>query len=107
MPNATVRAAARTMPIAKTNRIVGAALPDDLAHLPDRYAMPVIGNCLAPEIPDGALIIVDRTQPYARGDLIVLFRRPLEAGGQPRAMVKRLVMPPPPWVKSFPYQDHP
>ena len=106
MPNATVRANARTMPTAKPARIVGDALPDDLAHLPDRYAMPVIGDCRAPEIPDGALIIVDRTEPYAPGDLVVLFRRPLEAGGEPRAMVKRLVMAPPSWV-TFPWQDHP
>ena len=106
MPQRTLRANARTMPAAMPARIVGEALPDDLAHLPDRYAMPVIGDCLAPEIPDGALIIVDRTEPYAPGDLVVLFRRPLEAGGQPRAMVKRLVMAPPSWV-TFPWQDHP
>ena len=106
MSNATVRANARTMPAAKPARVVGKALPDDLAHLPDRYAMPVIGDCLAPEIPDGALVIVDRTEPYKPGDLVVLFRRPVEPGGQPRAMVKRLLMAPPSWV-SFPWQDHP
>ena len=106
MPNATLRANARTMSAATPARIVGKTLPDDLAHLPDRYAMPVIGDCLAPEIPDGALVIVDRTEPYKPGDLVVLFRRPLEAGGQFRAMVKRLIMAPPHWV-SFPWQDHP
>ena len=106
MPQPSLRASARTMPSAKPARIVGKALPDDLSHLPDRYAMPVIGDCLAPEIQDGAVIIVDRTVPYAPGDLVVLFRRPVEVGGQPRAMVKRLVMAPPSWV-SFPWQDHP
>ena len=107
MPNATVRANARTMPIAKPDRVVGQALPDDLAHLPDRYAMPVIGDCLAPEVPDGALVMVDKTALYKVGDLVIVFRRGAAPGDQPRAMVKRLLMAPPPWVKAFPFCDHP
>ena len=107
MPNESLRANALTMSIAKSDRVVGQALPDDLAHLPDLYAMPVIGDCLAPEIPDGALVVVDKTAPYKVGDLVIVFRRGASLGDQPRAMVKRLLMAPPPWVKAFPFRDHP
>lgn len=75
--------------------------------LPDRYAMRCIDNCMEPEIKDGDAILCDRTLPYASGDLVAIWiapehRRP----GGLEAIVKRLVMSPPPWVK-FPHRDHP
>ena len=105
MPNATVRANAQAMP--KAGRLVGAPLPDDLAYMPDQYAMPVIGDCLAPEVRDGALLIFDKTAAYNPGDLVVVFLRSATPGEQPRALVKRLIMAPPSWVKAFPFEDHP
>ncbi len=106
MPNATVRANARIMP--KTNsRPTPHDFIDDISFLPDRYAMPVVGDCLAPEIDDGALLMFDKNEPYRVGDLVVLFRsRDATPEGKFQAMVKRLIMAPPHWV-SFPWRDHP
>ncbi len=103
MPNDTLRADARTMP--KVKRLVGAPLPDDLAYLPDRYAMPVVGDCLAPEFRDGAILMFDKSETYKAGDLVNVFTRPVTADKPPGAMVMRLLLPPPPWVTALPYKD--
>ena len=108
MPNATVRANARSMPKAQRPVPTEKDFIDDLSYLPDRYAMPVVGDCLEPEIHSGAVLIFDKTEPFKVGDLVILFRRrDVVPTGTFQGMVKRLVVAPPPWVKAFPYRDHP
>lgn len=108
MPNATVRANARTLPKARRPVPTGKDFVDDVSYLPDRYAMPVFGDCLEPEIHSGAVLLFDKTQPYKVGDLVVVFRRhEATPEGQFQAMVKRLIMAPPHWVTAFPFNDHP
>lgn len=79
----------------------------DPATLPERYAMRVAGDCMAPEIEPNALLLFDRTEPVAVGDTVIVFLRPelVPAGGF-QAQIKRLAMAIPPWVK-FPYRAHP
>ena len=108
MSNATLRAHARTLPKGQRRRPTAEDVITDLSFLPDRYAMPVVGDCLEPEISSGAVLIFDKTEAYKVGDLVILFRRrDLTPVGQFQGMVKRLVMAPPPWVKAFPFSDHP
>jgi len=94
---------------AKLDVAPAAPTPDfiDPSELPDRYAMIVQGVCLEPEIKDGDCLMFDKTVPYKAGDLVILFKRPerVQPGRLP-AIVKRLVMAPPPWVK-FPHVEHP
>ena len=79
----------------------------DPSELPDRYAMICEGVCLEPEIADGTRLLFDKHEPFGAGDLVVLFRRPeLVQPGHHQAIVKRLVMAPPPWVK-FPWRENP
>lgn len=79
----------------------------DPAKLPDQYVVEVQGACLQPVLADGALALIDKTEPYAPGDLVVLYWRPeFLKPGQLQGIVKRLVMAPPPLVK-FPYSDNP
>ena len=107
MPNATLRANARTLSNAKRRQPTPPDFMDDLSFLPDRYAMPVVGDCLAPVISDGAMLLFEKSAPYRVGDLVVLFRRrEATPKGKFQAIVKRLVMAPPPWV-TFPWRDHP
>ena len=73
---------------------------------PSRYVARCIGNCMAPTVPDGAAVVVDRTEPIVRGDLAVLFFKPEHAPSGHQAIIKRVVMPPPPYVK-FPWKEHP
>lgn len=112
MPNATVRASATALPKAKP--AVDQRAPDpqrdfieDLSILPDRYAMNVSGHCLEPEIPDGSCVLIDKTAPYKRGDLVMVYRRIEKVpAGVFQAQLKRLVMAPPSWV-TFPYSESP
>lgn len=49
-----------------------------------------------------------KDEAYGVGDLVVLFLRPeIVPSGKLNVSLKRLVMAPPPWVKDFPYHDHP
>ena len=70
--------------------------------------MGVSGSCMAPAFPDGCRVKVTKTEPYARGDVVVVWFRPelITPGGLP-GMIKRIGMMPPPHVKTFPYKDHP
>ncbi len=109
MPNRTVRASAQALPkeIFDRPRPVEADFIDDLSFLPNRYGLVCVGDCLDPLVPNGETILVDKTEPYAPGDLVVVFRkRECTPGGKFQGLVKRLVMAPPSWVK-FPCRDHP
>lgn len=65
--------------------------------------MIVAGTCMAPEIPDGTLLVFDRTAPVRAGDLVALHFRPeiLKPGRSPVAVKRMMVLPPPgfrlPW----------
>lgn len=61
-----------------------------------------------PEVPDGAKAVFSKSEKPVAGDLVVVWYAPriLKPGDLPCA-TKRLVMAPPPWVKRFPYADHP
>jgi hypothetical protein len=82
-----------------------AALPPDL---PDVYGMQVNGECLAPSIPHGAVAVVSETEPARAGDFVCLWFRPeFVQTGHHQTIIKRLVMAAPPWVKSYPHNEHP
>ena len=79
----------------------------DPSRLPDVYAMIVDGDCLEPEISHGACLMFDKNAPFERGDFVVIYKRPeLVLPGQHQAIVKRVALAPPSWVK-FPYREHP
>ncbi len=81
------------------------ALPPDL---PEVYGMQVDGDCLAPSIPHGAVAVVSKIEPPKAGDFVCLWFRPeFVKPGQHQTIIKRMVMAPPPFVKSFPHNEHP
>lgn len=80
----------------------------DPTMLPELYGLRVKGGCMAPDYPDGCSIKISQVEPYARGDVVCVWFRPevLKPGGFP-ALIKRMVMMPPPWVTAFPHRDNP
>ncbi len=85
----------------------GKPLLDVMPELPQRYGLQLSGSCLEPVLPDGAVALIDSREPYAVGDLVAIWRRPeLVCEGEFQAVMKRLVMAPPRWVR-FPWRDHP
>jgi len=77
------------------------------ASLPDKFALRVVGDCLAPLIKEGDAVVVDKQLPYAAGDLVVIFMRPeLVKPGELGIYVKRIVMNMMQGV-TFPYVAHP
>ena len=81
--------------------------PLDLNAFPDRYGMVCQGACLEPDVPDKSILAFSKSEPYARGDFVVLYWRPeFVKPGRLQGVIKRLVTPPPPWVK-FPWREHP
>ena len=70
------------------------------------YGVAVVGDCMAPDYPDGCLAKVSPEEPYDAGDVVVVWFRPeIVAPGRAPAMIKRIVVMPPPWVESFPYKE--
>ena len=78
----------------------------DPATLPDIYCSTCEGDCLSPLIADGATIAFSKLEEARAGDFVSVWHRPGITNGKHQAIVKRLVMNIPPWVK-FPYKDHP
>ena len=72
------------------------------------YGMVIYGSCMEPAFPNNAIAKVCSDKPYKQGDVVVAWIRPelLKPGSAP-ALIKRVVMMPPPWVKAFPYKEHP
>lgn len=80
----------------------------DPATMPDFYILTCEGECMAPEIPNGAPVLVDKHGKFGPGDLVVLFFRPEHVpAGMHQAILKRLAMALPPWVRRFPFREHP
>lgn len=68
--------------------------PNDM---PDRYAVTGRGTCMAPLIADGAMLVCDKTNEPASGDVVLIhfteaFGRRYGSPG----VAKRLITPPPP-----------
>jgi len=99
MPNSPIPAAATGLPATPTS-----INPD---ALPDEYATVLAGDCMAPVLADGATVVCSKSEAYEPGDLVVLWFRPeFVAPGDAQGIIKRLVIPPPFFVK-FPHRDHP
>jgi hypothetical protein len=103
----------RTAPLRKTAATLQSARPQALPTvnpetLPDLYCMSLDGDCLAPLIPDRAAVMIKKSEPFGVGDVVCIWFRPeLVAPGGPQSWFKRITMNAPPWVKKFPYSDHP
>ena len=94
-----------------TRSAKAAALPKtdlDPTTFPELYGLSVVGSCMAPDIPNGRDVKVSKLDPYVAGDVVVVWMRPefVEAG-RTQAILKRIIVMSPPWVKAFPYKDHP
>ena len=103
-------AQAKRKPTTKPSRAPSApARPfTDPATLPDVYCSTCEGDCLEPLIPNGATIAFSKLEAPKQGDFVVVWKRPeIVEPGRHQAIVKRLVMGIPPWVKSFPLKEHP
>ena len=80
----------------------------DVGALPDVYCMALDGDCLAPLVPDRSAVVIKGSESFASGDVVCIWFRPEAVPeGSHQAWLKRLRMNVPPWVKSFPYNDHP
>jgi hypothetical protein len=102
MSKAYASAAARGLP-ASTPAIT----QKDLAAYPERYAMIASGASLWPKIKEGAVLAFSKSEAYAPGDFVAIYRRPeLMAPGLWPVIIKRLVLAPPPYVR-FPWEEHP
>ena len=79
----------------------------DPATLPGRYIVRIEGACLEPELPDGTAVLIEKNGKIASGDFAVLFFKTEHVpAGKRRAILKRVVMAPPSYVK-FPFGEHP
>ena len=93
---------------AKTTVKKPAATPFDPATLPEQYSLAVVGDCMAPAIADGARANFSKSEKFGAGDIVVIWFRPeLIKDGMAPCALKRLRLALPPWVKGFPYHDHP
>lgn len=80
---------------------------ETISSWPDRYGLTVRGDCMAPGIPDGASVIVNKTAPLEVCHLVVLWFRPEHVqDGAHQAQIKRLYLAVP-WGVKFPHKDHP
>ncbi len=80
----------------------------DVDAFPREYGLTLEGGCLEPIIPDGAAIVMDKLQRPMAGDFACIWWRPeLIRPGMYQGWVKRLTTNIPPFVKAFPFEDHP
>ena len=80
----------------------------DPATLPDEYCMHLDGDCLEPLVPNGAAIMLRKSESYGVGDFVAVWLKPeaVRPGAYP-VVLKRVRMKAPSCVKQFPYTDHP
>ena len=85
------------------------AIPSiDPTTLPDEYCLCLDGDCLEPIIPDRAAIWLNKSEAFGAGDIVCIwFRAEFSPPGRHQAWLKRIRFNVPPWVKKFPYNDHP
>jgi hypothetical protein len=86
-----------------------AALPSiDPETLPDLYCMGLDGDCFEPLIPDHAAVMIKKSEPFGVGDVVCIWWRPgFVKRGMRQSWLKRVRLSAPPWVKQYPYNDHP
>jgi hypothetical protein len=64
----------------------------DPGGLPRRYALKLAGRCPLPPLPTGATVHFDTAEPFAAGDLALLFFRPAAvAQGRPWRVLRRVL----------------
>jgi hypothetical protein len=79
----------------------------DFEAFPDVFALTLNGDCLQPLIYDTSSAVIQKSAPYAVGDIVCVWFKPeFLRPDQPQAWLKRLRMAIPPWVR-FPYREHP
>ena len=79
----------------------------DPSTLPDAYALTLQGDCLAPVIPDGASVGIDKLVQPKAGDVVCIWFRPeATAPDGLQCTLKKLLLNIPSWVK-FPHRDYP
>jgi hypothetical protein len=86
-----------------------ASLPAmDPDTLPDLYCAKLEGDCLEPFLPDGASVALQKTATYTVGDIVCIWWQSefIKPGMRP-GWLKRIRLNAPPWVKKYPYSDHP
>jgi hypothetical protein len=80
----------------------------DVDTFPDLYCLTLEGACLDPLIPDGASVVIQKSAAYKVGDVVCIWWRPgFVKPGMYQGWLKRVRLNAPPWVKKFPYSDHP
>lgn len=68
--------------------------PDDM---PDVYALRGVGTCMEPRVPDGSLVVMDKRQTPAPGDVVsVTFTREAAARWRLPGLLKMLALGLPP-----------
>jgi hypothetical protein len=93
--------------VTKRRRKAATPPPVDVDALPDLYCLGLQGDCLEPMIPDGASVMIKKSEPYSVGDIVCIWWRPeFVKPGMHQGWLKRVRFAAPPWVK-FPYKDHP
>lgn len=75
--------------------------------IPDIYAMKLSGDCLEPELMDGAEVVFSKTETPKVGDFCIFIMRPemVRPGGM-QSIIKRLMTAIPPHVE-LPFREHP
>jgi hypothetical protein len=80
----------------------------DLDGFPDVYSLCLEGECLEPLVPDGASVVLQKSAAYTVDDIVCIWWRPeFVTPGRYQGWLKRVRMAAPPWVKKYPYNDHP
>ena len=80
----------------------------DVDTFPDVYSLCLEGDCLEPLIPDGASVVLQKSALFTAGDVVCVWWKPeFVKPGRYQGWLKRVRMNAPPWVKKFPYSDHP
>lgn|GEM_PF-923076 len=70
--------------------------------------MKLEGDCLDPVIPHAAAVMMQKSEPWGAGDFVTIWFRPeLLKPGMCQSWIKKVTLNMPPWVKGFPYNDHP
>lgn len=103
------RSSAESTPVGKAaTKKTPARHVADPATFPEAYSLRVAGDCMEPGIKHGAIAQFSTKETYGPGDIVCIWFQPDTAAkmGAPCAL-KRLRLALPPWVKGFPYKDHP
>jgi hypothetical protein len=80
----------------------------DLNAFPDEYAMRVTGTCMEPLLLEKSTAVFSKSAKWKVEDIVAVWFRPEALGPDGlQAIVKKLTMAPPFYVRGFPYNEHP